>query len=231
MLKIVIITHSFTNFNYITDYNLHHSDVTSSTVTKTWTKTLLDTIHPPAWLQNELFQYKRRILLRNVRPLYRNRPELRDDASRRATGFMNESTDLCIKLTISVQNDYTKRIAWHYAKKKLSNLQLYEGGSTYIHVTCLHRKIAINYHNIISLQKQTLLWYTVTIKTLCQITGTWPKTTAGNHVSSDIFSSYKTFCVSAFNYIYLETFTDDYLVYRYVTRTLTASVRHPKICH
>jgi len=57
-----------------------------------------------------------------------------------------------------VKDDYTKRIICHYAKKKkkLSNLQLYEVGFTYIHVTSLHRKIAINYHHIISLQKQTL---------------------------------------------------------------------------
>jgi len=34
MFQIEIITHSFTNFNYSTDYNLHRSDVTSYTVTK-----------------------------------------------------------------------------------------------------------------------------------------------------------------------------------------------------
>ena len=34
MLQIAIITYSFTNFNYITDYNLQRSDVTSYIVTK-----------------------------------------------------------------------------------------------------------------------------------------------------------------------------------------------------
>lgn len=34
MLQIVIVTHYFTNFNYITDYNLNRLDVTSYAVTQ-----------------------------------------------------------------------------------------------------------------------------------------------------------------------------------------------------